>query len=106
MSNPENSGYGLSAHQSIGAAVAPDLSYLPPSPRAYSPGIGLVGCGGISEYHLKAYRHAGYRVVALCDRTLEKAVRRQREFYPHATVHSDHHALLADPAIEVVDIAT
>ena len=52
--------YGVSA---AGAAVhiaAPDLPYQPPLPRdpAALP-IGLIGCGGITQSHLAAYRAAG-----------------------------------------------
>jgi predicted dehydrogenase len=68
--------------------------------------MGLIGCGGITEYHLKAYKSAGYNVVALCDCSEAKAINRQREFFPQATVYSDHRALLKQDAIEIVDIAT
>ena len=45
---------------------APDLSYKPPKPRQ-AHRIGLIGCGGITESHLKAYQHAGFDVVAFAD---------------------------------------
>src|SRR3954451_6948557 len=85
---------------------APVVEYLPRDPKRYTPGIGLIGCGGITEMHLRAYKAAGYRVVALCNRTLSKAVARQKEFYPRADVYSDYRKVLARDDIEVVDIAT
>ena len=45
---------------------APELPYRPQFPDT-CPVIGLIGCGGITEQHLTAYRNAGLNVVALCD---------------------------------------
>jgi len=85
---------------------APDLPYRPTNPRSYKPAIGLIGCGLITEYHLKAYKSAGYNVVALCNRTEAKAHERRKQFYPDAAVYTDHRALLKRDDIEVVDVAT
>lgn len=82
------------------------LPYRPQDPKFYRPGIGLVGCGGITKHHLQAYQNAKYDVVALCDVDLTRAKERQREFYPQAKVYTDHKLLLADNRIDVVDIAT
>jgi predicted dehydrogenase len=87
-------------------AEAPLLPYQPRDPAAYRPGIGLVGCGGITVEHLTAYRAAGYNVVALCDIDLRHAIQRQREFYPDAAVMEDYRHLLGRDDVEVVDIAT
>ena len=70
------------------------------------PGIGLIGCGGISESHLGAYKRLGLPVRALCNRTLSKAHERAAEFFPEAHVCCDHRELLALPEVEVVDITT
>jgi predicted dehydrogenase len=86
--------------------MASDLPYLPRDPKSYRPKIGLIGCGGITEYHLKAYQAAGYDVAALCDCDESRAAKRQKEFYPQATVYADHRAMLKRDEIEVVDIAT
>jgi predicted dehydrogenase len=75
-------------------------------PVAYSPGIGVVGAGGISQMHLAAYRAAGYRVLAICDLDLARAEHRREEFFPDAETTIDFRELLARGDIEVVDIAT
>jgi predicted dehydrogenase len=85
---------------------APALAYRPVDPKRYRPRIGLIGCGGITEYHLRAYKAAGYDVAALCDRTAAKARARQKEFYPAATVYTDYRDVLRRDDIEVVDVAT
>jgi predicted dehydrogenase len=82
------------------------VPYLPQEPMRYRPGIGLIGCGGISALHLAAYREAGYDVLMLCDLVAERAYERQAEFFPTARVTTDYHELLAMPELEVVDIAT
>ena len=82
------------------------LPYRPQSPRNYSPNIGMIGCGGITHYHLKAYQSAGFKVTAVCDLNRARAVLRQQEFFPEAAVYDDYRQLLADDSIEVVDITT
>ncbi len=98
--------YGLSKAVATKHIAAPDLPYQPREPRSYRPAIGLIGCGGISAQHLNAYRHAGYRIVALCDRNEHKAVARRDEFYPEAKIFTDYRDLLALTEIEVVDVTT
>jgi predicted dehydrogenase len=98
--------YGLSAQHASQRVAAPELPYQPRDPESYSPSIGLIGCGGITEYHLAAYRDAGYDVTALCDIDREHAEGRAKEFYPDATVTNDFREILDDPMIDVVDIAT
>ena len=106
MSEPvANSGYGLSAVAKGGAMVAPTLNYLPPRPKTYRPKIALIGCGGISEYHLRADLALGLDVVALCDRNADRAEQRRAEFYPAATVYSDFRDVLRRDDVEVVDVA-
>jgi predicted dehydrogenase len=82
------------------------LAYQPVDPQAYRPPIGLIGCGGITQSHLRAYKRARYKVVALCDRDESRARARQKEFYPRAAVYTDYRELLKRDDIEVVDIAT
>lgn len=85
---------------------APALPYLPPRPRGPLPGIALIGCGGIAAYHLEAYRAAGFHIVALCNRTPEKAEALRARFCPRAAVHTDYREVLGRTDVEVVDIAT
>src|SRR6266480_3657198 len=100
----KNEPYGVSVAKSLAEIPAPQLPYRPAAPKNPSVGIGLIGCGGITQSHLQAYKNGGYNVVALCSRTKEKAERRRVEFFPHATVTTDHRELLARPDIAVVDI--
>lgn len=86
--------------------AAPNLPYRPRDPQRYRPRIGLIGCGGITEQHLKAYKKAGYQVVALCDTDETKAHARREVFCPKAEIYGDYLELLARTDIEVVDIAT
>jgi len=86
--------------------AAPPLPYRPRDPKRYRPGIGLIGCGGITKWHLTAYKKAGYRVVAFCDVDLERARARRDEFYPDACVTDNVSDVLARDDIEVVDITT
>ena len=88
------------------AVELPQLPYLPSDPKKYRPKIGLIGCGGITEYHLQAYQAAKYDVAALCDINLPSAVQRRDEFYPDAELFVDHRDLLKLPEIEVVDVTT
>lgn len=69
-------------------------------------GIGLVGCGFISGMHLAAYRDAGFNVLVLCDRTLEKADARRKEFFPAADVTENVEDVLDRNDVAIVDIAT
>jgi len=106
MAEEKNGDYGIGETGPTELIQAPDLPYLPRDPEAYCPAIGLIGCGGISEMHLRAYKEAGYRVTALCGRTEEKVRSRQQEFFPAAEVYLDYRELLKRDDLEVVDIAT
>ena len=86
--------------------VAPTLPYRPRDPKRYRPGIGLIGCGGITKWHLTAYKAAGYRVLAMCDVAVDRARERRDQFYPDATVTDNIDDVLSRDDIEVVDITT
>jgi predicted dehydrogenase len=86
--------------------AAPPLPYRPRDPKRYRPGIGLIGCGGITKWHLTAYKAAGYRVLAMCDIAIERARERRDEFYPEALATDNVEDVLARDDIEVVDITT
>lgn len=97
--------YGLSAGSSRREVHAPALSYKPADPVKYHPKIGLVGCGGISVQHLRAYSAAGYEVAALCDLSEPKARAMQEKYYPRAAVFTEYRQVFAREDIEVVDLA-
>jgi len=85
---------------------APRFPYLPIVPRRSNLNIGLIGCGGITDAHLRAYKQAGFSVVALCDISEAQAEKRRLEYYPSATVYTDYRKLLQREDIAVVDIST
>jgi predicted dehydrogenase len=106
VKNQKQDTYGKGIERVVSRIEAPALPYMPRDPKRYHPPIGLMGCGGISQSHLRAYKKAGYNVVALCGIHPDRAEARRKEFYPSAKVYSDHHELLRRDDIEVVDIAT
>jgi predicted dehydrogenase len=82
-----------------------NLGHLAPLPRDRSPAIGCIGAGFImADCHLVAYRAAGLNVIGIAsrDRTRAAAVAQRHQI---ASVYDDYRKLLADPRIEVVDIA-
>ena len=104
MSKPTDDDYALRGSTASKTGPAPDLPFRPPMPRAYKPSIALVGCGGISEQHLSAYRDYGMDVVALVARRIEAAEARRDAFFPEAQVYTDLDEMLRRDDIDVVDI--
>ena len=98
--------YGLSAVKKTSTIPAPEVAYKPRKPKTYNPPIGLIGAGGITGSHLTAYKALGLNVVAIADLNRENAEKKQAQFYPEATIYTDHRELLARDDIEVVDVAT
>ena len=96
--------YGLAKIETIQQIAAPDLPYQPRNPTNYNPPIGLIGCGGISSQHLNAYKHAGFNVIALCDRNESKVKDRQQQFFPEAFITTDYREILNRDDIEIADI--
>jgi len=88
------------------AIDAPVFPYQAPAPKGPAPKIGLIGCGGITEHHLKGYRAAGWDVAAFYDANPDAAENRRKEFYPEARVCLNLNEMLEDREIQVVDIAT
>jgi predicted dehydrogenase len=79
--------------------------YKPVLPAKTDYGIGIIGCGGIVNYaHLVAYKNNGLNVVACHDANAE-AARQTAETHGIPKVCETLDDLLADPAIEIVDIA-
>ena len=82
-----------------------DLRIHPPMPRRQDVRIGVLGSGFIvNECHLVSYRRAGWKVVAIASRTQERAAAVAQR-YGIEQVYPDYQALLADPSLEVLDIA-
>ena len=103
MNGNENN-YGLSPEREISTIPAPLVQYLPPKPKNYNPKIAVIGTGGISDYHLKAYQKCGFQVVALANRTEEKAKSLRDKYFPEASVHKDFQEILTVDEIEVIDV--
>lgn len=85
---------------------APKLPYQPPRPKRKPPGIGIVGCGGIIGSHLRAYRRAGYPVVALADIDRSRAEKVRRQFCPQAVICGTAEELFARADVGIADLAT
>jgi predicted dehydrogenase len=96
--------YGIADIVDLEETSAPDLPYRPNDPDEYDPNIALIGTGGISEQHLTAYTDAGYSVVALCNRTREKAVNRNEEYDLGADVCTDYREILDRDDVGIVDL--
>ncbi len=105
MPKEPDDAYGLPPESSAAERTAPDLPYKPQDPQRYRPRIGLIGCGGISVQHLRAYSAAGYDVAVLCDRHEDRARKAQQTFYPKASTCTDFRDVLRRADVEVVDLA-
>ena len=83
------------------------LDYRPAFPSGYAPGIGIVGCGGIAkDWHLPTYGRYGVDVVGVYD-VVPEATRGICDTFPFVgRVFPSLDDLLADPRIDIVDIAT
>jgi predicted dehydrogenase len=81
--------------------------FRPAFPAGYAPGVGIVGCGGIAkDWHLPAYGKYGVDVVGVFDVDPD-ATSGVRERFPFVRrVFSSLDELLAEPSVDIVDIAT
>ncbi len=82
-----------------------DLNIAPRLPRRKDYRIGCIGAGFImADCHLVAYRDAGFNPYAIASRTASRA---QEVANRHgiAHVYADWQSLVADPKIEILDIA-
>jgi len=81
------------------------LNYLPRLPKRKDFRIGCVGAGFIvRDCHLVAYKQAGFNPVAIASRNFDTA-RSVAQLRHIARCHNSVADLLADPEIEVLDIA-
>src|SRR5882672_7432246 len=82
-----------------------NLNYLPRLPKRKDFRIGCLGAGFIMrDCHLVAYRQAGFNPVAIASRKPENA-RAVAELRGVSKCHATVNELLADNAVEVLDIA-
>ncbi len=103
---PAPDDYALKSTKPTAELSFPDLPYQPPRAKSFHPTIGLVGCGGITVEHLRAYEGAGYKVAALADVRRDLAEKRRDEFGLDADVYEDAAELFARTDIDIVDLAT
>lgn len=70
-------------------------------------GIGIIGCGGVSEVHGADYMEFCdlCHIIGVCDVAPTRALGRMREWHASA-VYDDYRNLLADDRIDVVSICT
>ncbi len=82
-----------------------DLEIRPALPARRNVGIGCIGAGFImADCHLVAYRQAGLNPVAIASRRPEQA-RQVAARHAIGKVYASYQELLADGAVEVVDVA-
>ena len=76
-----------------------------PTPRKVR--VAVIGCGVISELHLRCFAHNPQaRVAAVCDLVPERAERAARERAPGARWTTKSAEIFADPSIDAVSICT
>jgi predicted dehydrogenase len=67
-------------------------------------GVGIVGCGRISDLHELGYRgRADARIVAVCDADRRRA-QAQAQAWGVARTYTDYDQLLADPEVDLVEL--
>ena len=89
----------------IAMEQATHLGYKAPSPIRKDYGIGAIGAGFIMrDVHLVAYRRAGYRVAAITAQDVD-AAREVATLRGIGKVYDTCAGLIADPAVQVLDIA-
>jgi predicted dehydrogenase len=87
--------------------TADGVDYRPSFPPDYTPGIGIIGCGGIAKaWHLPAYAKYGVDVVGVFDPVPEATNGVQGQFPFVRRVFPSLDELLSDPGLDIVDIAT
>lgn len=81
--------------------------YRPRFPRGASLGIGILGCGKIAQSaHLPAYTAYGLDVASVWSRTEATVATIMQRFPTVRSVAGSLDALLGNPAVDIVDIAT
>ena len=89
----------------MGTVVFPEIDDRPAGPGSPDLGIALIGCGGIVNYaHLPAYKRYNLSVRGCFDLNPETAQHTATE-HELARVYLSIDQLLADPEVQIVDIA-
>jgi predicted dehydrogenase len=76
-----------------------------PLPKRSDWRIGLIGFGGIARSHVRAYRRAGWPIVAVADPD-PAARQRAREQLGDVRLYTDYPELIADDEVEVLTLLT
>ncbi|MDY6867204.1 MAG: Gfo/Idh/MocA family oxidoreductase [Chloroflexota bacterium] len=67
-------------------------------------GIGIVGCGRISDMHALGYRdREDAKIIAVCDTNRRRARKKAKEWGAEE-VYKDYAELLANPKIDLVEL--
>ncbi len=67
-------------------------------------GVGIVGCGRISDMHALGYRDRDdAKIIAVCD-TNQKRARKKAKDWGASEVYTDYASLLANPQIDLVEL--
>jgi UDP-N-acetylglucosamine 3-dehydrogenase len=67
-------------------------------------GVGFIGTGGVADLHAPGYRSSEVgEIVAVCD-VREEVAKQKAAAWGAKSSYSDYKKLLADPAVDVVDI--
>jgi predicted dehydrogenase len=101
----ETETYGIATVGATTQIPVPTLDYLPAA-STYRPKIGLIGAGGITEHHLRAYQALGLDIATIADPDLQKTQSRCDEFFPDAIATTSAEDIFNNSEIEVIDIAT
>ena len=69
--------------------------------------IGVVGLGWVAGAHIETFKHVkGASVTAVCSRRALDAASLQAQYGIPLKAYTDYAAMLADPAIDAIDICT
>ncbi|HEY2379713.1 MAG TPA: Gfo/Idh/MocA family oxidoreductase [Terriglobia bacterium] len=69
-------------------------------------GMGIVGAGFVGPHHVDALRRLGFVDIVAVAASNEESARRKAEQIGAGKAYGDYHALIADPAVQVVHVAT
>jgi predicted dehydrogenase len=65
--------------------------------------VGIIGAGGMAEYHIAGFKQGGAEVVAIADASLE-AAKKGAETYGIPKVSESVDALLSDPDVDAISV--